>query len=305
MRHWYGGAVGLIGFDGSLNTGLTLRTVRVLRGVAEVRVGATLLHDSDPASEEKETELKAEAMLDAIGRPDTPPPSTSAPPLLANNRCKSVLLIDHEDSFVHTLANYLRQTGAEVTTIRSGPPLLQHLRNTSPPPDLVVLSPGPGSPSDFKLSDTIDVLINRCIPIFGVCLGLQGIVEHFGGHLGVLDYPMHGKPSIIRRHFRDEAAEGRLDTDVLRDLPGEFQVARYHSLHGKKGPSFPAELIITAESNDGVVMALQHRKWPIAAVQFHPESILTLPKHGMKILTNALEQLTSDGYLEKEIKDSI
>jgi len=319
VRHWYGGAVGLIGFDGSLNTGLTLRTIRIKNGIAEVRAGATLLHDSDPAAEEAETELKASALLDAIRREDAPPPS-SAMNMKTGDRdgdgdgdgdgkkrtLKQVLLVDHEDSFVHTLANYLRQTGAEVITCRSGATLKEFISSQIDGgkyrPDLVVLSPGPGSPSDFNLSFTIKSMIDRKVPIFGVCLGLQGLVEYFGGELGVLDYPMHGKPSVIQRTLTDDQSIENQSTptttignDVLRGLPTEFQVARYHSLHGKLA-TFPKDVVITAKSQDNVVMAIQHSKMPIAAVQFHPESILTLPKNGMKILTNALDMLDKDQY---------
>jgi anthranilate synthase len=138
-RAWYGGAVGVIGFDGNLNTGLTLRTIRVKNGVAEVRAGATLLYDSDPESEEAETELKASAFLDAIRLADGAErrASAAAPRRSAGRR---VLLVDHQDSFVHTLANYLRQTGAEVVTLRAGFPTdtFDDLK-----PHLAVLSPGP------------------------------------------------------------------------------------------------------------------------------------------------------------------
>lgn len=127
-RCWYGGAVGLVGFDGTLNTGLTLRTVRVKNGVAEVRAGATLLYDSDPLDEEKETELKASAMMDAIVQKGDEVIDVSASKEEANDEDigtgKKIVLIDHEDSFVHTLGNYLRQTGAEVQTLRSGPTAL-------------------------------------------------------------------------------------------------------------------------------------------------------------------------------------
>lgn len=298
VRHWYGGAVGIIGFDGSLNTGLTLRTIRVSDGIAEVRAGATLLHDSDPAAEEAETELKASALLDAMVREDldtTTKISTDTAGTEVVKMKKQVLLIDHEDSFVHTLANYLRQTGAEVITCRSGAPLKEFIKSQIDTgkyhPDLIVLSPGPGSPSDFKLNDSIDAAISRKIPIFGVCLGLQGLVEYFGGKLGVLSYPMHGKPSVIQRNNKEILDK----KDVLDGLPQEFQVARYHSLHGVQN-TIPSEVLITASSQDGIVMAIQHSSMPIAAVQFHPESILTLPKNGMKILTNALELLKSDHY---------
>jgi anthranilate synthase len=307
VRHWYGGAVGIIGFDGSLNTGLTLRTTRIKDGIAEVRAGATLLHDSEPMAEEKETELKASALIDAIIRVGGPESASipmvkdtvgEASPSSSGQR---VLLIDHEDSFVHTLANYLRQTGAEVVTCRSGRSLQQFVAEKIDTgeftPTLAVLSPGPGSPSDFKLSQTIDTMIDRRVPIFGVCLGLQGLVEHFGGKLGVLPTPMHGKPSVVARcgSGSADAFSALTPSDVLSDLPEEFQVARYHSLFGFED-TMHKDLLVTAKTEDDVVMAIQHATMPIAAVQFHPESILTLPKFGMKILTNALNLLKSEDY---------
>jgi len=147
-RCWYGGAVGLIGFDGSLNTGLTLRTVRVKSGVAEVRAGATLLYDSDPNAEELETELKASAMIDAIVQDheevsDSNMGSNAGLTIESSiGKGKKIILLDHEDSFVHTLGNYLRQTGAEVTTLRSGPSSLQKIEKMSKEghkPDMVCL----------------------------------------------------------------------------------------------------------------------------------------------------------------------
>lgn len=95
---------------------------------------------------------------------------------------------------MHTLANYMRQTGATVVTLRAG---FSEAKLDEVNPQLVFLSPGPGSPIDFKLSATIEMAQKRKLPIFGVCLGLQGIVEHFGGELGKLEYPMHGKPSSV------------------------------------------------------------------------------------------------------------
>merc|ERR1740129_1684341 len=155
-RHWYGGAIGHVGFDGCLNTGLTLRTVRIKNGVAEVRAGATLLYDSDPNAEEAETELKASAMIDAIIRTnenEEDPTNVLLKHNDVNNAQKeqvgtglSSVLIDHEDSFVHTLGNYLRQTGASVKTLRSGKPALdaiQAMVNDGNKPSMVVLSPGP------------------------------------------------------------------------------------------------------------------------------------------------------------------
>ena len=289
-RCWYGGAVGLVGFDGSLNTGLTLRTVRIKDGIAEIRAGATLLTDSDPPAEELETELKASAMIDAVvregeedgtnGSAVTP---TKAPDTIGTG--KTVILIDHEDSFVHTLGNYLRQTGATVKTLRSGPSALAAIDNMvaeGKKPDMVVLSPGPGNPSDFALSKSIELLIKHEIPGFGVCLGLQGMVEHFGGKLGVLGYPMHGKSSDVTL-----TQEGIGNNSIFAGLPETFEVARYHSLYGIK-EELPEELTVTALTEDGIVMGIQHKSLPFAAVQFHPESILTSPAHGMAILKNVL-----------------
>jgi hypothetical protein len=118
-RAWYGGAVGLLGFDGNMNTGLTLRTIRVKDGVAEMRAGATLLYDSDPDEEERETRIKASAFIDAIRRPRGPAVEVAAEAARPGEG-RRILLVDHQDSFVHTLANYFRQTGAEVLTLRAG-----------------------------------------------------------------------------------------------------------------------------------------------------------------------------------------
>ena len=262
VRHWYGGAIGVIGFDGNMNTGLTLRTVQIRDGAAEVRAGATLLVDSDPETEEEETRLKAAALLDAIARPDPPAEATAGAGMERPGSGRTILMVDHQDSFVHTLAAYLRETGATVVTLRAGfsPERIDEIA-----PDLVVLSPGPGTPSDFGVAETIGAALDRGLPLFGVCLGLQGIVEYFGGRLGTLDYPMHGKPSEIR--WRG----GRL----LTDLPERFEAGRYHSLFGAR-ESLPECLVVTADTADGVVMAIEHRTLPVAAVQFHPESILTL-----------------------------
>jgi anthranilate synthase len=275
VRAWYGGAVGKIGFDGSLNTGLTLRTVRIHEGVAQVRAGATLLFDSDPGEEERETRLKASALLEAIQQPAAGQARNSqveGKPGLG----KRVLFVDHQDSFVHTLAGYFRRTGAEVTTLRYGfdPREYDRLK-----PQLVVMSPGPGSPSDFDTSGTLREALARNIPVFGVCLGLQALIEHFGGELGTLSYPMHGKPSEVT------VRGGRLFAGV----PSPFVAGRYHSLHGVR---IPDEFEVTAVADGQVVMAIEHKSLPIAAVQFHPESILTADgERGLQIVHNCMRLL--------------
>ncbi len=273
-RRWYGGAVGCIGFDGSMNTGLTLRTAHIQDGVAAVRAGATLLYDSDPDAEERETYLKARALLDALS-PDARRDAVAETPREGAGAGLKVLLVDHQDSFVNTLADYFRRQGADVTTLRFGFPdkMLDEIR-----PDLVVLSPGPGRPADFATADLLDAVYARELPVFGVCLGLQAMVEHAGGELALLPEPAHGKPGRIVVGDGGELFEG---------LPREFTAARYHSLHAKRdqvrGGFAPTAML------DDVVMAIEdpvNRRW---AVQFHPESILTATGDtGHRIIANVL-----------------
>ncbi|MBX3573697.1 MAG: anthranilate synthase [Mesorhizobium sp.] len=279
QRAWYGGAIGMVHFNGDLNTGLTLRTIRIQDGIAEVRAGATLLYDSDPAEEEAETELKASAMLAAI-REAKAGNSSAAQRLPAHvGEGVNILLVDHEDSFVHTLANYFRQTGATVTTVRTPVPDEVFDRFN---PDLVVLSPGPGTPADFDCKSTIKRSRARGLPIFGVCLGLQALAESYGGELRQLHVPMHGKPSRIRVNKQGIVFSG---------LPKEITVGRYHSIFADP-VRLPEEFLVTAETEDGVIMAFEHRNEPIAAVQFHPESIMTLGQNaGMRMIENVVAHL--------------
>lgn len=292
-RRWYGGAVGWLNFNGNLNTGLVLRTIRLKDSVAEVRVGATVLYDSIPAAEEQETLTKAAAAFETIRRAgekakaiDSKSNSLSASiPNVESG--KRILLIDHEDSFVHTLANYMRQTGADVKTLRHG--FDEEIFDTEKP-DLVVLSPGPGRPSDFKVQASVAACMRRNIPVFGVCLGLQGIVEAFGGELGVLDYPQHGKPSKINVTESNSV--------VFKDLPESFTVGRYHSLYVLP-EKFPQDLKITAMSEDDVIMAIEHKTLPISAVQFHPESIMSLVGEvGLAMIKNVVYKYTKSGDSE-------
>ncbi|MBD2504353.1 anthranilate synthase [Anabaena azotica] len=286
-RRWYGGAVGYLTFQGDLNTGLILRTIQLKDSIAEVRVGATVLYDSIPEAEAQETITKAAALFQTLEqtRQKTTEFSKSlelAQQLAGMERSKHILLIDHEDSFVHTLANYIRQTGATVKTLRHG--FCESVFDTEHP-DLVVLSPGPGRPRDFCVSETIAACIKRKIPIFGVCLGLQSIVEAFGGELGVLSYPQHGKISRV-----SVIEENSL---VFQDLPQSFDVGRYHSLYALP-ETLPKELKVTAISDDGVIMGLEHQTLPIAGVQFHPESIMTLAGGvGLAIIKNVVRAYTT------------
>ena len=284
-RRWYGGAVGMIGFDGGMNTGLTLRTAHIERGVATVRAGATLLFDSDPAAEEKETELKARALLETLAEaaPAVSPAAERSPGPAAARPDPSpgadmrVLLVDHQDSFVHTLAGYFAEQGAQVTTLRAGFPAaaLDDYR-----PDLVVLSPGPGRPSDFGCDGLLTELDARLLPAFGVCLGLQAMVEHAGGELALLPEPAHGKPGTVLRLSGDDG--------LLAGLPSDFVAARYHSLHAVPG-QVKGGFTVTAVTSDGAVMAIEDAVAGRWGVQFHPESILTAAGGtGRQVIANVL-----------------
>lgn len=261
-RGWYGGALGLLGFDGSVNTGITIRTVHLRDQSAAWRVGATLVWDSDPAAEELETRTKATAfrrLLDA-GR-NAPSVVAADPAPVAIGR--RVVLVDNEDSFVHTLADYLRREGAAVTTLRHG---VDPARLLALAPDLVVHSPGPGYPEEFGVPALVRALAGAGLPQFGVCLGLQGMVQAFGGQLRQLDTPRHGKDWGI-------VHDGK---ELFAGLPNPCRFGAYHSLVADDSTFPEGELAVTARNGDGLVMAVRHRRHPAWAVQFHPESILSL-----------------------------
>ena len=277
-RGWYGGAVGMLSLNGDINTGILIRTVHLRDGIARYGVGATLLYDSVPALEEEETRMKATGFFRALR-------AASAPQASRENERKvgqgiKLLLVDNDDCFIHTLSNYARQTGAEVVTYRAGiaPDLIRKIA-----PNLILISPGPGRPGDFGVPELVKFAAQAGIPVFGVCLGLQGIVEAFGGELGVLDYPMHGKHSVVVHRGKG----------VFEGLPERFKVGRYHSLFARK-ETFPACLEVTAESEDGVIMGLRHRELPIEAVQFHPESLLTLDGNcGLHLIENMINLVSA------------
>jgi anthranilate synthase len=275
-RGWYGGAVGRVGVDGSLDTGLTLRTIRLRDGLAEVRAGATILHASEPEAEEAETVLKASALLALLDPPAAKPRPRSKRMPYPRRR---VLLVDHEDSFVHMLASALDAVGAETTVLRWDFP--KHLMDELDP-DLVVLSPGPGTPDRFRLKETIALALSQNRSLFGVCLGLQGLVEYFGGDLDRLGTPAHGVDSALTLTAPDHP--------LFAGLTGPIRVGRYHSLHAHRS-TFPEDLEVLAETEDGVIMAIAHRSLPIQAVQFHPESLMSLGGDaGPRMLENILDR---------------
>lgn len=276
-RTWYGGAVGALLLNGDVNTGITIRTVHLKDGKARYRAGATLVWDSNGMEEAEETKTKATAFFRILE-------GKAAPKAASNFENKpfaglKIVMVDNEDSFVHTLADYFRQTGASVKTYRAGTSIDRLLADA---PNLVVHSPGPGRPEQFGVPNLVRALADRDVPQFGVCLGLQGIVEAFGGTLNVLDVPRHGKRWSVLHDGHG----------LYRELPDPCEVGAYHSLVADRA-TFPAELEVTAWTAEGLVMGIKHRTKPIQAVQFHPESILSMRGDaGHKLIANLLATVT-------------
>ena len=186
-----------------------------------------------------------------------------------------VLVIDNYDSFTYNLVQYLGELGAEVSVLRNDAGTIDDVLAAKA--DHVVISPGPGRPEQAGLTMSVIRELGQTTPILGVCLGHQAIGAVFGGDVVRATVPMHGKTSTIEHDGRG----------VFRGISGPFQASRYHSLVVAED-AFPGALEITARTReDGLVMGLRHREWPIHGVQFHPESILT--GEGRTILRNFLD----------------
>ncbi len=185
-----------------------------------------------------------------------------------------ILVIDNYDSFTYNLVQYLGELEVEPRVYRNDAITIEEMRRLKP--ERILISPGPGVPSDAGL--TIDVIRAFAgeLPILGVCLGNQAIGEAFGGRVVRAPYLMHGKTSEI---CHDSAT-------IFRGLPYRFKATRYHSLIVDK-EGLPDTLEVSATTPDGLIMGLRHRKLPIEGVQFHPESVMT--EHGKKLLRNFLE----------------
>ena len=184
-----------------------------------------------------------------------------------------ILVIDNYDSFTYNLVQYLGEFGAELRVARNdaiSPEEIASLR-----PERIVISPGPGTPDDAGISLPLIRAIHATIPILGVCLGHQAIGQAFGGRVSRARRQMHGKTSEIHHDGKG----------VFRELPSPFLATRYHSL-AVLDDGFPPDLEISARAEDGEIMGLRHRRYPVEGVQFHPESILTAP--GKALLRNFL-----------------
>ena len=184
-----------------------------------------------------------------------------------------ILMIDNYDSFTYNLVQYLSELGEELLVKRHDEITLTGVSRLAPAS--IVISPGPGSPKDAGISNDLIKTFAGRIPILGVCLGHQCIGEVFGGEVVRAKRPMHGKTSKI---YHTQRA-------LFRNLPTPFEATRYHSLIVKR-ETLPSALAVTAWTSEGEIMGLQHRRYPVYGVQFHPESILTTV--GKDLLKNFL-----------------
>ena len=188
-----------------------------------------------------------------------------------------ILIVDNYDSFTFNIAQEMGELGADVSVLRNDAFTIEEL--LADLPDGVVISPGPGDPSDAGLSNDVIRAVAGTRPLLGVCLGHQCIGEVYGGRIIRAHELVHGKTSQI--YHRGQG--------VLADLPQPFEATRYHSLVVDPA-TVPDVLEITAETADGLIMGLRHRDLDVEGVQFHPESILT--RSGMQLFTNFLRRCT-------------
>ncbi|MFA6435702.1 MAG: chorismate-binding protein, partial [Candidatus Gracilibacteria bacterium] len=304
-RGYYGGTVGYLTCSGEMDTGIIIRTAHIREGMLRFQVGATLLYRSVPEKEYQETLSKAQAFLDTFrpsgrgnfcehfqgrGHEDhvsecpTPMrtkilPFRSAGDVPKDSR-PTILMIDNFDSFTFNLVDYFKQLGCRVLVYRNtiDPEIIPALN-----PDAIVFSPGPSIPKNAgNMMKIIDQYHQR-YPMLGVCLGLEAMVECFGGTLRLIDPPVHGEASPILH-------DGKT---LFKDLPQGFMAGRYHSLVGDRIPDC---FEISAKTQD-LVMGIRHKTLPIEAVQFHPESVLSMKgTNGFLIMRNFLE-----GYVSKKL----
>ena len=193
-----------------------------------------------------------------------------------------ILLIDNYDSFSYNLYQLIGAVEPDIKVVRNDECTLEEIAEMKP--EAIILSPGPGRPEDAGICIPMIKEFAGKIPILGVCLGHQSICEAFGGTVSYAKELMHGKNL--------HSFPTRRSSDLLfKDLPDTFAAARYHSLAALKD-TLPAELRVTAESEDGEVMAVEHTKYPVFGVQFHPESVMT--PDGRVMIENFMEVVRND-----------
>ncbi len=186
-----------------------------------------------------------------------------------------ILIIDNYDSFTYNLVQYLGEMNVELNVVRNDKITIDEIRKLHP--EAIVISPGPCTPKEAGISVPLIKEFYRDIPILGVCLGHQSIGEAFGGDVVKAPSVVHGKTSEVLHE----------EKGIFKSIPNRFLATRYHSLVIAP-KTMPKELEVTAKTEDGVVMGVQHKQYPIFGVQFHPESIAT--QHGKILLRNFVEK---------------
>ena len=186
-----------------------------------------------------------------------------------------ILVIDNYDSFTYNLVQYLGEMNIELQVFRNDKITVDEIRKLKP--EAIVISPGPCTPKEAGISVPIIKELHKEIPILGVCLGHQSIGEAFGGDVVKAPTVVHGKTSTINHNGKG----------IFKSIPNKFQATRYHSLVIEP-KTLPADLEVTAKTDDNVIMAVQHKKYPVFGVQFHPESIAT--EHGKMLLRNFVKK---------------
>ena len=186
-----------------------------------------------------------------------------------------ILIIDNYDSFTYNLVQYIGSINPNLIVKRNDHMTIDDIKHLKP--DRIVISPGPGKPEEAGISIALIKHFGEMIPILGICLGHQAITVAFGGVVGRADEIVHGKTSKIHH----------VGSKIFYDVPAKFEATRYHSLVSNE-ENFPMnDLKVTARTENGLIMALEHKKFPIYGLQFHPESILT--NYGPQIIKNFLE----------------
>ncbi len=273
-RGWYGGAVGMLSLNGDINTGILIRTVHLKDSVARYPVGATLLYDSIPENEEQETRLKATGFFRSLRSGRRRGDATETAQRIGEG--VKLLLVDNADCFIHTLANYARQTGAEVVTYRAGFPL-ELMKEIAPDIDPGLAGTGPSA--RFRRAGggarCRAPRVSRC----SVCA--WGCRERWKRSAG--NSVCSITPCTASRRY--PAQERRDLRRPARALSRSAAITRLFAIREK----LPSCLEVTAETEDGVIMGVRHKELPVEAVQFHPESMLSLEGNcGLRLIENVV-----------------
>ncbi|MEE9165967.1 MAG: aminodeoxychorismate/anthranilate synthase component II [Candidatus Neomarinimicrobiota bacterium] len=190
-----------------------------------------------------------------------------------------ILMLDNYDSFTYNLVQYAQAFTSELEVYRNDELTLKNIEEMEP--EKIVISPGPGRPENAGISVDLVREFGHKIPILGVCLGHQAVAAAFNGRIIPAPQIVHGKTALITHN----------DSVIFHNIPESFEATRYHSLVVER-ETLPASLRVTAETNDRLIMALEHNEYPVYGVQFHPESIAT--EDGMKMIENFLTRSPTD-----------